>query len=192
MEIKKSKSPFTRKRVIIAAVIIVIIAASSAAAYFFAVKPTETSTPDDSSVNYSEASDGQKKAGEQIKENSVNPDDASKPNTSGSDQSEPPVASDNGKSTVNATMTAANQNGSLLQIRFDISAVTSAGTCTLTLKKGSSTVTKTAGVQALAGSSTCKGFDVQTSELSSGTWQLSLHFENDNFVADTTGTAVIK
>lgn len=72
------------------------------------------------------------------------------------------------------TITAANQNGGLLQIRSLISALSNSGVCELTLSKGTKTITKTIGVQANANSSTCKGFDIPTSELSSGDWNITL------------------
>jgi hypothetical protein len=54
----------------------------------------------------------------------------------------------------------------------------------LTLSKNGQTVTKTAAVQALASESTCQGFDIPTSELSPGTWSLTLHFENSQYQGD--------
>lgn len=91
--------------------------------------------------------------------------------------------SDNGttpKNTVTASITAANQNGNMLQIRTLIESVDTNGTCSLTLQKGSSKVTRTADIQALASSSTCKGFDIPTSSLSSGEWKLTIAIELTN------------
>lgn len=145
-----------------------------------------------SSINYEAPTDDQKKTGTATKENSINTEDSSKPNSSGSDQPPAPVSQPNGKSKVDIAITTADQYGSTLRVRSDISTVTSSGTCTLTLTKSSQTVTKTAGVQALPSSTTCQGFDVPTSELSPGTWQLTLHFESNELVADTTKAVTIQ
>lgn len=48
------------------------------------------------------------------------------------------------------------------------------GVCTLKLTKESAEIIKTADTYALPSTSTCKGFDINKSELSNGTWQLSL------------------
>jgi hypothetical protein len=69
------------------------------------------------------------------------------------------------------TITAANQNGDTVQIRTLIPSVTTAGNCTLTLSNGTSTITRTADVQAAADSATCKGFDIPVNALTTkGSW----------------------
>jgi hypothetical protein len=75
---------------------------------------------------------------------------------------------------VTASITAANQNGNVLQIRTLIEAVSSDGTCKLTLSKDEVSHTYNAGTQAQASASTCKGFDVPVSDLSAGTWKISI------------------
>ena len=186
MQIKRKP----KKYIIIAIAALVIIA--GCIAYFAVAAMNKHTRSDGTSVNYDPPTSDQLAAGNQIKENSVNPDNASKPNVSGSDQPASPVPQSNGKSKVSATLTAANQNGSTLQIRSDIGTVTNSGTCTLTMTKGSSTVTKSAAVQALAGGTTCTGFDIPVSELSAGTWKIALHFENNDLVADTTRDVVVQ
>lgn len=191
MKIKRNSIVSGKKSLIIVGMFALLFT-GFVSAYFFLYKASTNSVERRSPINYGTATDDQKKAGEQTKENSVNPNDSSKPNTSGSDQAANPIQQDSGKGRVSATLTTANQKGSTLQIRFDLGTITNSGTCTLILKKGGSTVTKTAGVQALAGSSACTGFDVATSELSPGTWQVALHFEDNSLVADTTGSVDVK
>ena len=92
--------------------------------------------------------------------------DSSPENTAGNSPSSTPI-----RSTPQISITAANQNASIVQIRTLIPAVTTAGTCTLTLRLGSSTITKTTAIQALPDSSTCKGFDIASSEfVTKGNW----------------------
>lgn len=147
------------------------------------------------STNYNPPTAEQKKAGSNVKLNTTsNPGSATKPGASGSPSDTPPAPTPqpNGKSLVNVSITSANQNGSMLQIRAVIDTVTSSGTCTLTLSGGGKTVTKTSGVQNLPSTSTCKGFDVATSELGSGTWTASLTFENSTLIGKTSKTIAVK
>jgi cytoskeletal protein RodZ len=95
------------------------------------------------------------------------------------------------KNTVTASITAANQNGDTLQIRTLIESVDTKGTCSLTLLKGNSKVTRSADIQALASSSTCKGFDIPTSALSPGEWELTITVKLTNKQATLTKTITI-
>lgn len=71
--------------------------------------------------------------------------------------------------------TAVNQTESTLQVRVLLEPLVSdSGECILTLSKQNERIVKTAGVQALASSSTCRGFDVALGELSAGTWNLNV------------------
>lgn len=97
-----------------------------------------------------------------------------------------------GKSDVTVGITAANQNGATIQVRTIIYTTTNTGSCTLIFTKGGTKVTKTASVQALPSSTTCKGFDIPTSELSAGKWQIALHFENTELTGDATGSVTVE
>jgi hypothetical protein len=81
-------------------------------------------------------------------------------------------------SQVDLTITSVNQSSTSLQIRTLIQATTNNGTCSLTLTKNGSTVTRTASVQAAASSSTCEGFDIPLNELSAGKWQMTIKFNS--------------
>lgn len=73
-----------------------------------------------------------------------------------------------------------------IRINTLIEAVTDKGTCILKLTKGAEEVRKTAGIQPLASSSTCKGFDIPLSELSDGTWKIILTVTTGNLVGTAT------
>lgn len=94
--------------------------------------------------------------------------------------------------TAGVTISASAQNGSIYQLRFLIDTVVSRGTCQLTLTKGSATVTKQAALQSLAQSSTCQGFDISTSELSAGTWNVSMQLSGSSHTGSTSGTIEVK
>ncbi len=187
MKIIKQKSKKTL--IIIIAAAVVLLTGSSAFAYFNKLGPFSSSQ--NPNVNTKAATKEQQDAGQQVKQEKADEDAKSKP--SGSDQPAAPVPQPSGKSTVTVSITAANQNSGMLQIRNLIEAVDSTGTCTLTLtKSGSTTVTKTAGVQALASSSTCQGFNIPVSELSKGTWNIDLLFENSTLKGTASKTVDIQ
>ena len=119
---------------------------------------TKTQTPDTSNqpFNTQPPTDEQIKNGANTKDNTQTNSDKNKP----------------GKLIV--SLSAINQTSSLLQIRAITSTVSGAGSCSLTLTNGDKVVTKTADLQALPSSSTCKGFDVAKSELSKGIWKITV------------------
>lgn len=110
-------------------------------------------------------------------------DSKSNSKSSGSVGSTPvpsPTPGQNGsKSTIPVTITSVHRSGDILQIRTLIGAVTT-GTCTLTLTGPGSTYTETSDTQSLPSSSTCSGFSVPTSKLASGTWNITVDFENNS------------
>lgn len=153
-------------------------------------KATTTNTSTTKGVDYNPPTSEQKKAGSQVKQESL---DASNGKTTNQSDTPPaPTPHTGSKSTVGVSITASSQNGTTYQIRSQIDTPTDTGSCTLTLTKGSATVTKTADIQALAKVSTCKGFDIPTSELSPGTWQMTLHFANDTLTGSTSGTITVQ
>jgi flagellar basal body-associated protein FliL len=86
-------------------------------------------------------------------------------------------ANKNNPSTESTAITAvASLNEEVIRVQTTINKVTNDGTCTLTFTKGSISKIYTAGVQALSSYSTCKGFTVDSSELSSGTWNINVTF----------------
>ena len=185
----KIKTPKSKKKTLVIGIIIVALTAGLLIIYLYPMKgtlfgwsPIKSSVP---GVNLDAPTDEQKQAGENTKDASLNSPEEQKPNNT-NETPTPPTPTQGSKSTVGLTITAVNQNPPSLQIRSEIGAVTSEGTCTLTLTKGTKTITKTAEIQALPRISTCKGFDIPLSELSSGQWNVALHFENNTLTADTT------
>lgn len=186
MEIQKEKSTKKKKLTITAVAILGLLVV----VFCLFILPAMQSKPTtNSSANSTKKSEDNKKASENLKNS---PDPSKSDGTVGNDQPATPATQADGRKKVDVLLSAANQNGATVQIRFDILTITNTGTCTLTLTKDQSTVTKSASVQALPDSSTCKGFDIPTSELNPGTWQIKLHFENSETVADTTGSMVVR
>lgn len=148
---------------------------------------TSTNTVDES-VDLNKPTDDQKEAGDRIKEEAVN----EKPGSNNSDTPREPVQEPGStKSRVDTSITAASRNGDVFQIRTLISTLDS-GTCTLTLTKDGTNIVKTAGTQPLSNTSTCKGFDIPISELSSGSWQVGLTYENNSLIGTASKVVVVE
>jgi flagellar basal body-associated protein FliL len=166
MEITQKKS---KKIYIIITIIAVFVAALSY--YIFAMNGSifgwKFKKADDSSINLAPPTDEQTKAGQQVKQETIE-NNQGKPNSS--DDTPDTTTSD----TLSVGFSAVNQNDNKLQVRIMVQEVPSSGTCTLTLTNGSQTVTKTASVYPTAAISTCQGFDVPVSELSSGAWSVTV------------------
>jgi len=141
----------------------------------------KNSTKGIDTINYSPATKEQQDAGNQTKSGSSDTPSA------------PTPIPNSTKKNVQLTITAAQQNGSTLQIRVMIGAVEGAGVCTLTLTSvGQSTVTKTTNSQALASTSTCQGFDIPISELPAGTWRAIIEYNSTALTGSATQDIVVK
>lgn len=93
-----------------------------------------------------------------------------------------PTTGSNGEVTV--TIPSINTSNNQVRISTLIEAVTNTGTCTLILSKDGVVVTKQSNIQAGPSSSTCEGFTISTSELSSGGWQATVKVQ----IGDKTGS----
>lgn len=169
------------KKLIIAAVIIVI--ATLGWLYYshhfqkWPFLPTAAATSPANTVNYNKPTDSQTSAGTAIKQQVA--DQAKDSGASSLNSSTSP--------TVVIDITSANKTASTLAIRTLVQKVTSTGTCSLVMNgPNGATYSATVGVQALASSSTCRGFDVPLSGLSSGAWSITINFKDDTDTATTT------
>jgi hypothetical protein len=193
MYINKQKS---HKKIIITAATLTVLAFFAAYIFilkgtFFGWSPINNSAV--TSVDYNSPTDEQTKSGNDIKDtNSTASNAGSNPNNVGSDRPVAPIIKPGeSKGTVTVTISAANQNDGVLQIRTLISAIASNGTCTLTLTKENATITRTTDVQSLPSSSTCKGFDIPESELTPGVWTAKLLFENETIKGEATRSITV-
>lgn len=185
------------KKSFLIAGIIIIVTVLALGYYIFAIHGSFlTWTPylkkDSSGTN--PATPEQINNGGKIKEKALD-NSQTKTNSSGSDSPPAPITQPDGKSKVEVTITALNQTNSTLQVRSIIAVLDTTGICTITLLKqgnGSSPVVDTVGVQALANTVTCKGFDVPLYKLSSGTWQITLNFDSAKFTGNTSQNITIK
>ena len=192
MKMRTQKTSQKKLIFITATAIIILLLGAAALTYHFQTWPFHTSSKP-TNINLEPATHDQIKAGETTKKTSVE-SSAGKQNTSGSDQ--PPVPTQepgNAKSQVEMTITATNQNNATLQIRTLISTVVSDGTCTLLLSgPAGQSITLTSSVQPLSSTSTCKGFDVSTSDLSPGTWNVNIQYTDSSLTGSVSKTITIK
>ncbi|MFY9228214.1 MAG: hypothetical protein WAO28_02710 [Candidatus Microsaccharimonas sp.] len=138
-------------------------------------------------TNLETPTDEQIQAGDDIKKGNLdNPDGSSGAPTT------PTPQPGSAKQSVEVIITATNQNNGILQVRTQISRVVNTGQCTVTLTKSGNTVTKTADTQALASTSTCKGFDIPVSELSAGSWNMTLTYESDTLLGTNSKVITIQ
>lgn len=189
----KIKNATSAKKYILSALAVALLIGCGVGAFFiYNENRVESST---TSVNLDEPTDDQKKAGEQSKSSTIDSDtsnsntdtssESSKNNTSSSQDTQ------SDSTTTGMQITANTQNDGIYQLRVLINTVVSNSTCTLILTKDNHMVTKTAKAQALAQSSTCEGFNIPTSELEPGTWQITVKLEGDA-TGSTTGSIVIR
>lgn len=189
----------SRAKKLLLVALAVIIVAALLFVYLYVIKgtlfgwsPVASHTAASSSQGNNPPTEDQIKSGATIKQQSL--DQATNPKgSSGSDTPPSPVPGNNGKSVVGVTITAANQNNGTVQIRALIAAVDTGGTCTLTLSQaGHQTVTKTAGTQNLSSTSTCQGFDIPVSELSTGTWSIAIAYSSSTLTGNASGSITVK
>ncbi len=180
-----AKKLFPRKLIIATSLSLVLIIGALTYVYAFHGNlfgwTTNKASSNDGAINYEPATPEQQQAGTTVK-------------TGSSDTPAAPTTSPGSTlKNVQVTITAANQNGSTLQIRALIGAVENTGTCTLVLSRsGQSSVIKTAGIQALSSTSTCQGFDIQTSELSPGTWGALITYSSSTLTGSATKSITIQ
>jgi hypothetical protein len=93
---------------------------------------------------------------------------------------EPVVDGQINNSAISANITYIRNEDSSIRIGTLIEGVISDGSCVLTMSKDNQTVTRNVGIQALASSSTCKGFNVPVAELSPGTWTIKIDINSNS------------
>lgn len=180
----KIKHTLNNTKVIIIAAVLLAIAAGGVTAYAYMQSVNNT---DDSSTKKEED------------ERRVNDIDYNPPTSeqieAGNDKKtetiENETTSPQPVSTLTVSLTASQQNGSVVQIRTLLDSVVSGGTCQLELTKGSTTIKRTASIQALSSSSTCQGFDIPTSELSAGTWNITVSAISGSATGNTKGSVTV-
>lgn len=94
--------------------------------------------------------------------------------------------------TLKVSITSAVQSGNTLKIRTQIDEPLTSGTCHLNLSDGNKTVSEHATLQTLPSTSTCKGFNIDTSKLTAGSWKINLYVTSDDSSGSATKSITIE
>ena len=185
MKINKKNSTQQKKSVFIISIIAAVLLVAISAAILIKVAPNSNQG---STINLDKPTEEQLQTGDDIK-NEANGENSQ----TGSDPALPPKAIEGSdQKTVNTEITAANIDGAVLHVRTLIQYVTTTGSCTLTLTGPQQrTYTATAAIQAMPSSSTCRGFDIALSDLSSGEWKIELSFVDSNIIGSSSSKVLI-
>ena len=186
------------KKILIPLLVVILVGLGGYVAYAYANgqwpfrddSTTSSSQPDTSSSKKSDESDELNASDSEGNGATSDPTDSSTTTTPKTPQSNAPSddPADN-DSRLTARISALTQNGSTLQVRTLIEAVTDKGTCSLKATDNDQTITRSAGIQAQASSSTCKGFDIPVSP---GTWHIVLTISSGGKSITLTRDIVIK
>lgn len=178
-----SKKTNKNKKIIPIIVIFIIICAGT----FFALNILQTSndetgkTTDNSTINSTDIStepvENSKKEDAKEKEKIEK-----KPEIIQNDGEDP-----NKSEELTGTLTTANISRDKLVIRVNIDQFLTSGKCILNLKSTTSTIREEANIITSASTSTCEGFDIPTSELSSGKWNIEILLNSNNKTGKITG-----
>jgi hypothetical protein len=179
---KEMKIKSHPKKVIKYALIIMgllAVAGISYSAYTY-ITQRQSSPEASSGANYSPSTKDQIQAGKDTKKQVI-------------DNSEKDSGSSNvpENNSLHSQITTASVTDGILYIRNEIEGVYQTGSCSLTLIHSQQTIKKTAGVQPLAQSSTCKGFNIPVSSLSPGTWQIHVDITIDGKTGTATSQVII-
>ncbi|MBQ6605763.1 hypothetical protein IJH66_02135 [Candidatus Saccharibacteria bacterium] len=97
----------------------------------------------------------------------------------------------NSSASLTGALTASYVSGNSLVLRVNIDQYLTSGTCTLRLENSGSVVEKTAAILPTASTSSCEGFDVPVSELSSGSWTIKISLSSAEKTGEITGEVKI-
>lgn len=169
----------TQKKTIIISASIVSVILLGSIFYVFGLNGTILGWPnrkhnESAGTNLTPPTKQQVDSGNDVKKQTITKDQSSKPNTATSTATAPQPFT--------VTVSASGKTDQTFQVRVLIDKLMSDGVCTILLQKDGATITKTAKTQALSSSSTCQGFDIPLSSLSSGTWSYTIT------VTDSDGT----
>lgn len=179
MKIQRLK---TNKKILIITIIAVALLAGTAAVY-----ATTGSILGWNPLNIGQENnlpDEQSKAGQQIKENSIENNEGK----GGSDQPVKPVTDEAGKQKIEVDIVSVNRVDSVIKASVLVSALDQDGQCVLSVKstEGELLYSTTVGTQAMPTTSTCKGFDIPTDNIPTDSYTLTISYTSGTMYGDAT------
>lgn len=173
---KIASTPKSKRALIMSLAAVIVVAAAAYSAYGYLGHNHGSANPSQSPVTGSPSGDTGSAAtpssGNEQKQTYI---DQSKSSDS------PSSPSTSSKQSTSILLTHKGQDGNTLQLRVLISAVTT-GKCELTMtKSGQTAITKEVDIQPMADSSTCKGFDMDTTNMATGTWTFTIRVNSPDY-----------
>ncbi|AGL62207.1 exported protein of unknown function [Candidatus Saccharimonas aalborgensis] len=168
----------TRPILVFSAIVGIVLFTLLGASYYFKkwpFSPASSSTSQtNSTINYTKPTEQQMTAGTQAKEQAAA--NSSQQNT---DKKDTPLG---------VTLTTV-QPGTVVYIRAMIDKVTTSATCHLAMVgPGQKTYSAEAPTQALAGTSTCRGFNIPMTSLAPGIWKITVSVTDDGTLSGSATT----
>ena len=192
---KKDKS---RKKTIIIATIIVLVLAGSGLVYTYSqniwpFSDTSTQTTeqrDDAETDDTSTTEPNQNPNEDDT-NTSEPDE--KANKTPPQYTTPDEDDTNNTSNLSGVISSQSVQGDTLVIRTTINELLGSGSCQLTLTRTSDgkKVSRTSGIIQNPSTSSCKGFDIATSQLGDGTWNIRIVVKSGNKTGTFTGKVQI-
>lgn len=183
---KHSKKPFIVVAFVVLFAIAVIIYIYTLNGSILGWNANNSPSENNPTINLEKPTSEQIDTGNDIKKNNISKE-------AGSDTPPAPVEQPGStKKNVQVIITAANQNNDTLQVRTQISTVINTGQCTIKLTKSEVTITKVSDVQSLPTTSTCRGFDIPLADISPGSWQIDLTYENDSLLGSASKIIIVQ
>jgi hypothetical protein len=156
-----------KKGLLLGLLLIVLLVAGGVPAYnrFFKDK---TDTPPSEGVNYRPPTEEEQDAGDKRKEEIVE-----------EEQNQQPPPTDGTKKKATVIITDAGQYDGIIEVRSFISNHYQDGTCTITFKQGSHTLTKQTPARKDVSTTICLNPQIKRSEFpTAGTWQVTVTYES--------------
>lgn len=193
MNIQNQKKNSSKKTLIIATVILLIIAIS-VGAYLLTSQDNQSNTPKDSTPKSADQSKDTSKNSSKVDKKTdgttvdkgVAEHEKEKdipPNYEGPDA--------NASESLTGSINYAGVIDGKLTIRTTINQALDSGSCEIGLTNGATTITRTSGIIPNPSSSSCEGFDIPTSELGSGNWEITIKITSGDKSGVLKGTAKI-
>jgi hypothetical protein len=183
MQAIKRNNPGKKRAALIVAFLLVAGLGATGYAYSAGLGPFEKQTAQNSGTTDPRSNEGL--TDEELGVKPATSDDPTSESSKTNDSND-----DAGDSSVEITI--AQINGDSFRVRTLLGDVSSQGSCTLNMEStAGDTYSTSVGVQAMASSSTCKGFDIPLSELSSGTWTVEVVYKNSSESSSASKEVVI-
>lgn len=180
MSLKKQKRR-NKKPILILVLVVGLVLAYGVVAYTKGLFPfqgrnisTGSGTSTTNTVNYDEASDTQKNAGQSAKEQFLNKEtEATKERAQANGETESTPTSQQNTETV---ITSTSLQSGTLSIRVMMITLDQNGKCSITAtRNGSSPINQTVGTQTMGSYTVCSGFDLEGA--SSGNWKIDVNYK---------------